>query len=85
MSRSNKSKKSPGLEYWGRRPIGNGCDSKNNRTKDKRHGIQRERAILKREVINLFLDCLFIGEKYESTYSMKEAFEFLKKKFKIDD
>lgn len=46
MSRTKKGKKSPGQEYWGKRPISMSCVT--NGTKDKRDGIQRERAILKR-------------------------------------
>lgn len=43
MSRSKKGKKSPGWDYWGKRPIGSGA----NGTKAKRIGIKRERAKLK--------------------------------------
>ncbi len=44
MSRTKKGKKPPGWDYWGKRPFGFGAQG----TKDKRVGIQRERALLKR-------------------------------------
>lgn len=48
MSRTRKGKKSPGWEYWGKRPLNNtGCDGG---TKNKRIGIKKERAMLKREL-----------------------------------
>jgi hypothetical protein len=40
MSRTKKGKKSPGWDYWGKRPIGSGDHG----TKGKRSGIQKERA-----------------------------------------
>lgn len=43
MSRTKKGKKSPGWDYWGKRPLGFGAQG----TKNKRDGIQRERAQLK--------------------------------------
>ena len=46
MSRTKKGKKSPGSEYWGKRPLGWGA----NGTKDKRIGIKKERAIEKRKL-----------------------------------
>lgn len=48
--RSNKGSKGPGHEYWGKRPFNNnGCDLG---TINKRIGIQRERATLKKEEKN---------------------------------
>ena len=52
MSRTKKGKKPPGWVYWGRRPLGMGAGGKNKK-KEKRDGIQRERAILKRELDKL--------------------------------
>lgn len=47
MSRTKRNRrKSPGWDYWGKRPIGMGDHG----TKGKRTGIQRERAILKRDL-----------------------------------
>lgn len=47
MSRTKKGSKGPGHEYWGRRPLNNsGCDLG---TKNKRIGIQKERARTKSE------------------------------------
>ena len=45
MSRTKKGKKPIGFDYWGKRPIGGGA----NGTKNKRDGIQKERAATKRE------------------------------------
>ena len=44
MSRTKKGSKSPGWDYWGKRPIGQGA----NGTKNKRIGIKRERQQLKK-------------------------------------
>lgn len=51
MSRSKrKGSKGYGWEYWGKRPLkGVKGDRGSGGTENKRHGIQRERAILKRE------------------------------------
>lgn len=46
MARTKKGKKPVGWDYWGKRPIGMGATG----TENKRLGIQKERAILKREV-----------------------------------
>jgi hypothetical protein len=47
MSRTKKGTKHKWADlYWGKRPLGYGAQG----TKSKRVGIQRERAILKREV-----------------------------------
>lgn len=46
MSKTKKGAKPPGWEYWGKRPIGSGASG----TKNKRDGIQRERAKAKREL-----------------------------------
>lgn len=40
MSRTNKGKKGPGNDYWGKRPLGMGDHG----TRDKRIGIKKERA-----------------------------------------
>lgn len=48
MSRSIKGRKPPGWDYWGRRPIGVGA----NGTAEKRIGIKKERASLKRGLRN---------------------------------
>ncbi len=48
MSRTNNGKKPPGWEYWGKRLALRFSVSKG--TKGKRDEIQRERAILKREI-----------------------------------
>jgi hypothetical protein len=45
MSRTKKGKKPIGYDYWGKRPIGSGSSG----TSNKRDGIQKERAALKRE------------------------------------
>lgn len=46
MSRTKKGTKSPGHDYWGKRPLKFGDHG----TKGKRVGIQRERAIEKRKL-----------------------------------
>lgn len=46
MSRTKKGSKSPGQEYHGKRPLEFGGKGK----KDKRHGIQVERAQLKQKL-----------------------------------
>lgn len=46
MARTKKGKKPVGWDYWGKRPIGSGA----NGTKNKRVGIQKERAKAKREL-----------------------------------
>ena len=46
MSRTKKGKKPVGWDYWGKRPIGMGIQG----TKNKRVGVQKERAILKRQL-----------------------------------
>jgi hypothetical protein len=53
MSKTKKGKKPVGDEYWGKRPINKRLVSSG--PKAKRDGIQRERAIAKRE-IDLVLD-----------------------------
>lgn len=47
MSKTKKGKKPPGFDYWGKRPLGFGDHG----TEGKRSGIQRERAIKKRETL----------------------------------
>ena len=47
MARTNKGKKSPGSEYWGKRPL-YGSDSG---TKGKRLGLKRERAQTKQKLL----------------------------------
>ena len=48
MARTKKGKRSPGSEYWGKRPL-YGCDSG---TKGKRIGIKKERAKLSEKLLN---------------------------------
>lgn len=48
MARTKKGKKSPGHEYWGKRPVG--WSYGHSRNGGKQIGSQRERAILKREL-----------------------------------
>ncbi len=49
MSRSKKGKKGPGWDYWGKRPLGYGAQSRKakNKRKEKQEQKQRERAITK--------------------------------------
>lgn len=49
MSRTKKGKKPVGWDYWGKRPLGFGAGGQN-KAKEKQEGIQRERAIKKREL-----------------------------------
>lgn len=49
MSRTKKGKKSPGYDYWGRRPLGFGDHG----TRGKRVGIKRERAASKQNLCRI--------------------------------
>ena len=46
MSKTKKGAKPPGWDYWGKRPLGSGATG----TKNKRDGIQKERAQEKRKL-----------------------------------
>lgn len=50
MSRTKKGQKPPGWDYWGKRPgLGMGAGGKpKSKRKEKRIGIKKERAALKR-------------------------------------
>jgi hypothetical protein len=51
MSRTKKGSKSPGWDYWGKRPLGYGAGGRpSGKRKEKQNGIQRERSISKREL-----------------------------------
>lgn len=51
MSRTIKGRKPPGWDYWGKRQgLGLGAGGRRGKAKEKRTGIQRERAALKRAV-----------------------------------
>jgi hypothetical protein len=51
LSRTERGRKPPGWDYWGRREgLGLGAGGRRGKKKEKRNGIQRERAILKREL-----------------------------------
>lgn len=50
MSRSRHGRKPPGWDYWGRRPLQLGAGGRRGKANEKRNGIQRERAILKRDL-----------------------------------
>jgi hypothetical protein len=52
MSRTKHNRKPPGWDYWGKREgLGMGAGGKpSGKKKEKRIGIKRERAILKREL-----------------------------------
>lgn len=63
MSRTKKKKPSPGKEYWGKRPISRGCVSTG--TRNKRDGIQKERAVNKRLVAKA------VDEAWEKTNDRK--------------
>lgn len=53
MSRTKKGEKGPGWDYWGKRKaLGMGGKG----TKDKRVGIQKERAALKKELAKVKKD-----------------------------
>jgi predicted nucleic acid-binding Zn ribbon protein len=47
LSRTKKGKKPPGWDYWGKRPLRPNSQSG---TKNKQVGIQRERAVLKKQL-----------------------------------
>jgi hypothetical protein len=49
MSRTKKGKKSPGYDYWGKRPLGFGDHG----TRGKRIGIKKERAIAKQKFVKI--------------------------------
>jgi hypothetical protein len=49
LSRTKKGKKSPGWDYWGKRPLGFGDSG----TKGKRIGLKKERALAKQKLIKI--------------------------------
>ncbi len=51
MSKTKKGSKGPGHEYWGKRPLNQGCTDQGRA--NKRIGLQIERAILKAELAKL--------------------------------
>jgi hypothetical protein len=63
MSRTKKGSKSPGQEYWGKRPLNLGCTDQDR--KNKRIGVQMERAILKRELAKLPQEPDYDEQEYE--------------------
>ena len=68
MTRSKKGAKSPDQEYWGKRPLVNPG------RQGKQIGVQKERSILKRELLKEPLEPEYDEREYIEPCSDKDCF-----------